>query len=109
MSYNIDSIEFISGELTIDRDDFLRLFEEVAEANEIPEDSLFHRRDVELVRIPFKPKGKSAQAIADLRSCPETIIFNKDSGMRGDHCTNRLRWRCAGSGSFFDTLMPLSA
>jgi hypothetical protein len=99
MSYEIDSIEIIDGELSISREAFAAAFEEAALSNEIPEISVFHRDDMEIIRYKTKrADGKKLEVVCGA-DCPENIIFNKDSGRDG----NRVRWRGAGSGSTYDT------
>jgi len=98
MSYNIDSIKFLSGELSLSKTKFLELLEKCKD--ELPEDSFFCRDDVEL--ITMKTKGNKTKALAS-DECPDRLVWTARDTNRSNTYKNKLRWRCSGSGSTYDT------
>jgi hypothetical protein len=98
MSYNIDRIEFISGELSIPQKDFLALYEEVMIKDEnYPSNHLFNRNDMEIIEFKTKRKnGKKRQVLAG-EDCPDPIIFKAKQPWK-----TKLRWSGDWSGHSLD-------
>lgn len=106
MSYNIDSVIFVRGKLSIPREKFFELAVEYQDS--APECSIFDRQDFEIL-VPKKSKSKPQIIPSD--EFPSIITYEPDTvnprGNAGPPYWSKLRWRGEGSGSYYDTFKDI--